>query len=174
MKKMTIILLAIIICNVSFSQKDHSTRESLLFSKINDYRNSLGVEDVIYDSVAYLVAKNQSNYQAILDSLTANQNIDIPNFEESATFEEAIEKITKVKTIGGMLCVRVYEKTGQFIQRSDTEIIKKVFELWKNDNSDSYALQLNSTMNFKEWGAAVAMSSNSTGAIYITFLIYQK
>ena len=174
MKKLILSVIAIISYDVCFSQKDHSTRETLLFSEINDYRNSLGIEDVEYDSVAYLVAKSQSDYQAKLDSLTANQSIDIPNFEESATFEEAIEKITKVKTIGGMLCVRIYEKTGQLIQRSDTEIIKKVFELWKNDSIDSYTLQLNSTINFKEWGAAIAMSSNSTGAIYITFLIYQK
>ncbi len=120
MKKLILSVIAIVSCDVCFSQKDHSTRETLLFSEINDYRNSLGIEDVEYDSVAYLVAKRQSGYQSKLDSLTANQNIDIPNFEESATFEEAIEKITKVKTIGGMLCARIYEKNGT-IQRTDLE-----------------------------------------------------
>lgn len=173
MKKLILSVIAIVSCDVCFSQKDHSTRETLLFSEINDYRNSLGIEDVEYDSVAYLVAKRQSGYQSKLDSLTANQNIDIPNFEESATFEEAIEKITKVKTIGGMLCARIYEKNGT-IQRTDLEIIEKALTFWKNDILSSYALQLNSTINSEEWGAAIAMSSNSTGAIYITFLIYQK
>jgi len=74
MNKLILILASIAICIASYSQKNHSTRETQLFSNINEYRNSLNIESIEYDSVAYLVAKNQSNYQAHLDSLTADQN----------------------------------------------------------------------------------------------------
>ena len=74
MNKLILILASIAICIASYSQKNNSTRKTQLFSNINEYINSLNIESIEDDSVEYLVAKKQSDYQAHLDLLTADQN----------------------------------------------------------------------------------------------------
>jgi len=71
MKK--ILIIAFILSNsISFAQ---TKLDSVLLNKINMYRNSKGLNSLIWNDTLYLVADNQSQYMALSDDIEHTQQL---------------------------------------------------------------------------------------------------
>lgn len=70
MKKLILILLLISSYTLSFSQ---TILDSLIFNKVNEYRNQNNLKKLEWDTTMYNVAKNQSEYMAASGHLYHDQ-----------------------------------------------------------------------------------------------------
>jgi len=85
--KATISIIAIIF--TFLSARAQGDVEKLLFSDINNHRDSMGLAKLQWDSSAYKVAKHHADYLAIINNtkyhtglITHDEKIDVENFQE--------------------------------------------------------------------------------------------
>jgi len=79
-----------------------SDEEKALFNKINHYRDSLGLNKLVWDTSTYKMASHHAKYITIINSTPYNKgilthkenvdNIDIPGFEEINTLDDRSKK----------------------------------------------------------------------------------
>ena len=90
MKKLALILLLI-----PSILKSQSTLETEFLKQLNDYRDSLGLSKLEYDSNLSLAAKHFLAYELKVGKIVKHvETIDFPNFTEIPTPEERVSKLT--------------------------------------------------------------------------------
>jgi uncharacterized protein YkwD len=82
---------------------------------LNDYRASKGLPALIINKGLCKAAQYQVKYETLVDSVTHDQNVDLPNFEEILKAGDRIRKFAGIEPpMGGTEITMGYKSKGSF------------------------------------------------------------
>jgi uncharacterized protein YkwD len=140
MKKIISILFLLFSLSV-FSQ---SKLDSLVLVKVNDYRVSLGLNKVVFDTVCYKAAKCQSTYLANIyiasgmKKYTMGHGQDVKGFETSVKRLNAFGKYKFLKT--AEICNFEFINFNVNDTLGYNKLATKILELWKSSPAHNQAI----------------------------------
>lgn len=136
-------ILTVILLIISFSLSAQTALDIMLFNKINSYRVSNGVSEIIWDSNVFKAANHHSKYLKLLnkDSLktiiTHYERVDVDSLDEIFDIEGRLNHYSNIKDkLYGENITGVIKKES-FPEESLVEII---FNNWKNSKQHNKIL----------------------------------
>lgn len=127
-------VIGIILFIISFSLNAQTKLDSMLFDKVNDYRESQGISRLMWDNDVYKAANHHSTYLKLInkDSLktvmTHAESKNVEGFEELMYFTDRISKYVKRDCILSSENITGTLKGPRFPEEKLVDII---FENWK-------------------------------------------
>ena len=159
-------IFSIILFIISFGLNAQTDLDSLLFDKVNEYRESNGLNSLAWDSNVYKMANHHSVYLKILNQdstksiITHLEDVDVEEFEEMLYPNDRFKKYVNNKfdfrgeNVGGVLKNR---------KTSNEKLVDLIFESWKT-SSEHNQLMLNPKTKFGACSVEVLMKK-----FYITY-----
>lgn len=128
MKKIIFLILTIAF-NYSFSQ---NLIDSLLFMKINNYRQEYGLKPLSWESDIFNMANHHTKYQILVSNQTHEESIDVAGFNEYNKIEHRVDKFISSYQCNyyGECIATVIAKENN--PKSEISIAEEAIYLWKN------------------------------------------
>ena len=119
----TFILLILTQITITYSQ---NSLEIAIFNKVNEYRVSKGLSEIVFDSWIFDQAENHSVYCSKVGYIHHTQKIDVPSHEEIVRLGERIYRTNNYKEEDVIKC---YENLALLSQVSSDNITPKTNEV---------------------------------------------
>ncbi|MDP2692789.1 MAG: CAP domain-containing protein [bacterium] len=148
------------------SARAQSDVEKLLFSDINKYRVSKGLQTLKWDSSAYNASKHHANYLSIINNtknhaglISHDEKIDIENFQEYNVDDRIKFFIPKNKNnVENVASGGVPNFLGkENVTSQDSVISKIIFDMWKTSKGHNINMKVK---NFNLGACAISYSES--------------
>jgi len=136
--------IALLCLGVALRLSCQTNEETMLFNKINAYRDSLGLKKLVWDASAYKMASHHSKYITIINSTPYKKgivchsedidNIDIPDFKE-LSFDARCNEFIKKDYLSIRENCAIDNITSTFSSKSKIQIYDSFFSQWFKSNT---------------------------------------
>ena len=130
----TFILLILTQITIVYGQ---NSLENTILNKVNEYRVSKGLSEIVFDSWIFEQAENHSVYCSKVGYIYHKQEIDVPGHEELLRLGE---RIYRTNNYVEEKVIKCYENlallpslhTHNLVKKTNDEIADRVMEMWIN------------------------------------------